>query len=153
MLGAKPGPSIFFIMIKITASIHLLESELIFTFIRSPGPGGQNVNKVATAVQLRFNVLHSTSLPESVRARLLALVGNKLIAEGDLLIKANRYRIQERNKQDALNRLKNWILDASKVEKKRHKTKPTYRSTQKRLKKKALHAKAKALRKKFTDKE
>src|SRR3990167_11030084 len=92
-------------MIVITSNISLNESEATLTFITSPGPGGQNVNKVATAVQLRFNVLHSASLPEDVRLRLFALLGSKITTKGDLIIKASRYRTQERNKQDALNRL------------------------------------------------
>src|SRR3990167_8793032 len=91
-------------MIKIAPHVSLNEAEIKLTFIRSPGPGGQNVNKVATAVQLRFNVTNSRSLPKEIRNRLIELLGQKLTVHGDLIIKANRYRTQERNKQDALSR-------------------------------------------------
>ncbi len=121
-------------------------SELRFSFIRSPGPGGQNVNKVATAVLLRFNVLHSPSLPEPVRLRLISLLGSKLTTQGDLIIKATRYRTQERNKQDAIERLEALILRATKVPKKRKKTKPTLASKERRLAEKKSHGKTKALR-------
>lgn len=133
-------------MIKISPDISLPESELKLTFIRSPGPGGQNVNKVATAIQLRFNLLHSPSLPDDLRLRLLVVLGNKITRQGDLIIKATRFRTQERNKQDAFDRLQSLLQNAAKVPKNRRKTKPTYGSTQKRLEKKKLHGKAKSLR-------
>lgn len=126
-------------------------SEIKFTFIRSPGPGGQNVNKVATTAVLRFNIIHSKSLSEPVRKRLIHLLGNKLTQEGDLLIKASRYRTQERNKQDALERLDNLLKRASIIPKTRKKTKPTRASTQKRLTQKKLHSKNKSLRSKPYD--
>lgn len=138
-------------MIEITRNIFLNESEVIYTFIRSPGPGGQNVNKVATAVQLRFNVIKSPTLPEVVRERLMLLAGNKISREGDLIIKASRYRTQERNKLDALGRLQELIKRASVIPKKRRKTKPTFASTQRRLSKKKLHSKAKSLRRNIED--
>jgi ribosome-associated protein len=122
------------------------KSEIKFTFICSPGPGGQNVNKVATAVLLRFNVQHSPSLSDDVRARLLAIVGNKITNEGDLLIKASRYRTQEKNKMDALERLAALIKRAKHVPKKRKKTKPTLASKTRRLDSKKIHSKTKALR-------
>jgi ribosome-associated protein len=90
-------------LIKITPHLSLDESELKFEFIRSPGPGGQNVNKVATAVLLRFDVKNS-SLPDDVRERLLILLQSRLTLKGELLIKASSHRTQERNKQDAIER-------------------------------------------------
>ena len=131
-------------MIKIAANIVLNEAEIKFAFIRAPGPGGQNVNKVATAVQLRFNVLHSPSLSDAVRTRLTALV--TLTHHGDLIIKASRYRTQERNKQDALCRLLELLRRAAIPPKKRKKTKPSFGSVQERLTKKKLHGKNKTLR-------
>jgi len=129
-----------------TKDISLNPSDITFTFITSSGPGGQNVNKVATAVQLRFNVLHATSLPEDVRARLISLLGKKLTKQGELIIKASRYRTQERNKQDALYRLCQLIQHAAIPPKKRKKTKPTYASKQRRLATKKLQGMKKARR-------
>lgn len=133
-------------MLKITNTISLKSSEIKFNFITSPGPGGQNVNKVATAVQLRFNIWHS-SLPERVRARLLSILGKKITRKGELIIKASRFRTQERNKQDALNRLCQLIQSAAIAPKIRKKTKPTVTSKQRRLKTKKLQAVKKSLRK------
>lgn len=133
-------------MIKITNSITLNPAEINFSFIASPGPGGQNVNKVATAVQLRFDVVGSSSLPEDVRARLIALLGKRLTNKGELIIHANRHRTQNRNKEDALERLIQLIKRASIPPKKRKKTKPTFASKQQRLNTKKLHGKKKALR-------
>ena len=133
-------------MIEITPKVFIDASEIKFTYIRSPGPGGQNVNKVASGVQLRFNIAHSPSLPEPIRTRLLTLLGKKITQQGELIIKATRYRTQERNKQDALDRIIHFIQQAAIVPKKRKKTKPTYASTQLRLEKKKLHGKTKSLR-------
>ena len=133
-------------VLEITSTIKLDTSEIQLTFIRSPGPGGQNVNKVATTVLLRFNVWHAQSLPEPVRARLIAALGKRLTLEGDLLIKASRYRTQARNKQDALERLKDIIKQAAIPPKKRRKTKPTRASKERRLETKRLQAKTKSLR-------
>jgi ribosome-associated protein len=133
-------------IIEITPSIHLDDAELEFTFIRSPGPGGQNVNKVASAVQLRFNVRYSASLPDDVRARMLVSMGARLTLNGDLLIKASRYRTQERNKQDAIDRLREMIVRVATPPKKRRATKPTFSSKQRRLNTKKLHSKTKSLR-------
>jgi ribosome-associated protein len=130
----------------VSATIKLQAAELQFSFIRSPGPGGQNVNKVATAVLLRFNVVNSPSLSESVRLRLIALLGRKITMQGDLLIKASRYRTQERNKQDAIERLETFVKRAAKVPKPRKKTRPTLASKERRLTDKKQQGKTKALR-------
>src|SRR3990167_6463045 len=127
-------------MIKITPIILLDESELQFTFTTSGGPGGQNVNKVATAVQLRFNVLQSSSLPLAMRIRLLSMLGKKITTRGELIIKASCYRTQERNKQEALNRLTDILKRAATPPKKRRKTKPTKSSIQRRLNNKKIHS-------------
>lgn len=138
-------------MIAITNSIFLNESELKFTFVTSPGPGGQNVNKVATAVQLRFNVLQSPSLPEPIRQRLLTVLASKLTTQGELIIKASRHRTQERNKMDALTRLVELLKRAAIPPKKRKKTKPTFSSVQRRLTKKKEHSTKKSLRRSSFD--
>jgi ribosome-associated protein len=133
-------------MIRITPDIDINETEINYTFIRSPGPGGQNVNKVATAVLLRFNVVNSPSLPEAMRARLLTIIGKKITLQGELIIKASSHRTQERNKQDALKRLTLLLKRAAITPKKRKKTRPTFASTQRRLTEKKQHAKTKSLR-------
>jgi ribosome-associated protein len=133
-------------MLKITNNIALHESELKFTFVASPGPGGQNVNKLATAVLLRFDLEHSPSFTEEVRQRLMLVVGNKLTLQGELLIKASRHRTQERNKQDAINRLIELLQRAAIPPKKRRKTKPSYSSVQKRLNNKKMLGTKKARR-------
>lgn len=135
-------------MIEITPHIILNDAELKISFIRAPGPGGQNVNKVATGVQLRFNVIKSPSLPEPVRERLILLMGNRLTATGDFILKATRYRTQIRNKEDAIARLTVWIQKAITPPKKRKKTKPTKAAKERRLSEKKQHGKNKALRRK-----
>lgn len=133
-------------MINITPHIIIPTAELQFSFIASPGPGGQNVNKVATGVQLRFNVLQTSALPEDVKERLILLLGSRLTSQGDLVIKATRFRTQERNKQDAMNRLAAFIKSVLTPPKKRRKTRPTFSSVQKRLKSKKIHGAKKSMR-------
>jgi ribosome-associated protein len=133
-------------MIKVSPTVFFDGSELEFIFVRSQGPGGQNVNKVASAVQLRFNVFQSKSLPEEIRARLLLKFHNRLTHQGELIIKASRYRTQERNKQDALNRLIIILKQAAICPKKRKKTKPTKTSVERRLQNKKKKGQHKSLR-------
>lgn len=120
-------------MIQITDTIKLDESEIQFEFMRASGPGGQNINKVATAVQLRFDVDRSLSLTNSVRQRLKKISGRRVTSEGVLIIKAQRCRTQERNRQDALNRLVALIQKAAEKPKHRRQTNPTWISKQRRL--------------------
>ena len=144
-------------MIYITRNIHLDEKEIHEDFVRASGPGGQNVNKVSTAVQLRFDVQGSPSLPEEVRQRLLKIAGHRLTADGVLIIAARRFRYQERNRQDALERLKELIRRAAQQPRVRRKTQPTKQSKIKRLESKRHHAEKKKLRQRghniFLDKE
>ena len=135
-------------MIYITKDISLEDKEIYMEFIRASGPGGQNVNKVSTAVQLRFDVEHSPSLPSDVRQRLIKLAGQRLTGEGVLIIDARRFRSQELNRQDALNRLKELIRKATIKPKKRLKTQPTLESKKKRLESKRQASEKKQLRQK-----
>jgi ribosome-associated protein len=112
-------------MIEITQHIRLEEEELHFDFIRSAGPGGQNVNKVATACQMRFDVRQSSSLPENVKARLIKLAGSRMTDEGVLVIEAKRYRTQEQNRADALLRLTSLIQKAAVEPKTRRASRPS----------------------------
>ncbi len=133
-------------MIKITPSLSIDEDELHEDFVRSSGPGGQNVNKVSTAVQLRFDVAHSPSLPEDVRARLIKLCGNRITLEGVLIIEAQQFRSQLRNRQDAQDRLVELIRKATEKPKPRKKTKPTFASKLRRLDSKKKRGQSKRLR-------
>ncbi len=133
-------------MIQVTRHIVIDESELQFTFIRASGPGGQNVNKVASAVQLRFDVRRSPSLPEAVRQRLERLSGRRLTQDGVLVISAQRFRAQERNREDALERLVALIREASVVPVIRRPTRPTLGSRQRRLESKTRRSAVKNLR-------
>ncbi len=120
-------------MIQITPSLQFDERELSFDFIRSSGPGGQNVNKVATAVQLRFDIAHSESLPADVGRRLLKFAGQRVTMEGILIIEAKRHRTQEENREDAIQRFYDLLRKAAAKPKSRRKTKPTPASREKRL--------------------
>jgi ribosome-associated protein len=137
-------------MIRVTDTIELDENEIQFKFIRSPGPGGQHVNKAATAVQLRFDVKHSFSLPESVRSRLLQLARNRINSAGILIINANRFRSQDLNRRDAVERLTGLILQSAAKRKPRRRTKPTLSSVKKRKEAKQRRAKLKAERQKVS---
>ena len=133
-------------MIQITHNIAIDEREIKEEFVRSSGPGGQNVNKVSTAVKLRFDVAKSPSLPEDVRVRLLRLGGKRITEKGVLVIDARRFRTQERNRQDAINRLVAFIKEASVKPKSRKKTKPTAASKQRRLVEKHQRSEIKRMR-------
>ncbi len=133
--------------IQVTSSISIDESELEFDFIRTSGPGGQNVNKVASGVQLRFDVRTSPSLPEDVRQRLESLAGKRLTVDGILVIDARRFRTQERNRQDAVERFVNLVSKAAEVPTPRKKTKPTQASKMRRLDEKRKRGEIKRMRK------
>lgn len=133
-------------MIRVNAGIALDPREIQEDFVRASGPGGQNVNKVSTAVQLRFDVVHSPSLPDAVRERLIKLAGRRLTQEGVLIIEAERYRSQRRNRDDALARLIELIREASEVDKPRHPTRPTLASRKRRLESKQRRGTTKKLR-------
>ena len=130
-------------MIRITPRLAIDEREIGLQFIRASGPGGQNVNKVASAVQLRFNVALSPSLPEDVRARLMHLAGSRLTTEGELVIEAKRFRTQERNRQDAIDRLVDLIKRATEKPKPRIATRPTLASKKRRLEAKSRRGETK----------
>ena len=133
-------------MIRITPSISIGEDEIEEHFIRASGPGGQNVNKLASAVQLRFDVHRSPRLPEDVRARLERLAGRRLTREGVLVINAQRHRTQERNRADARERLVDLIRRAAVAPAPRRPTKPTAGARERRLQSKKHRASIKGLR-------
>ena len=133
-------------MINITDTIAIDEKEISEEFVRSSGPGGQNVNKVSTAVQLRFSVGNSSSLPEEVRTRLMKLAGKRITSEGILVIDAQRFRTQLRNRQDAMQRLVDLIRKAAEKPRLRRRTKPPAGVKERRLESKRIRSKIKKQR-------
>jgi len=134
-------------MIRITDTIILNESEIELEFIRSSGPGGQNVNKVSSAVQLRFDTVGSSALTDAVRERLKIIAGRRMTTAGVIIIKANRFRSQEQNRQDAVNRLVSLIQRAIDRPKSRRPTRPSTASRQHRLANKRHRSETKHRRK------
>jgi len=130
-------------MPPISTAPTIPDEELEESFLRASGPGGQNVNKVSTAVELRFDVRHSPSLTPSVRARLMRIAGRRLTKDGVLVIRADRFRTQEMNRADARDRLQELIEEASKEQKPRIKTRPTKASKERRLEGKVRRAQVK----------
>ena len=130
-------------MLKVTSGITIADEELEERFVRASGPGGQNVNKVSTAVELRFNARASPALTEDVRKSLIRLAGRRMTDEGVLVIRAERFRTQERNREDARQRLVDLIAQAAIPSKPRVKTKPTLASKKRRLDSKSRRSEVK----------
>jgi ribosome-associated protein len=133
-------------MIRVTGRISLDEDELKESFVRASGPGGQNVNKVATAVELRFDLAGSPSIPGDVKERVAVLAGRRLTKDGVIILFADRFRTQERNRRDALERLVEMIRDAAVPPAERRPTRPTRASRERRLDSKTRRAGIKKLR-------
>jgi len=134
-------------MLEITPSFFLDERELQLEYIRASGPGGQNVNKVATAVQLRFDIFNSPSLASDHKGRLIRLAGNRVTADGVLILEAKRFRTQEQNRQDATQRFVDLVRKALVPPKPRKKTRPTAASKTRRLNAKKIRGEIKRIRK------
>ena len=140
-------------MIRITHSIAIDDKEIKMDFVHASGPGGQNVNKVATAVQLRFDIKNSPSLSDDVCERMIRLAGRRVSREGVLVIQARRFRSQERNRQDAIDRLVKLIKEAVKRPSPRRSTSPTRASKERRLNTKRQRADIKQLRQRISSQE
>lgn len=138
-------------MIKVTENIMIDERELKEEFVRASGPGGQHVNKVATAVKLRFDAANSPSLPEDVRSRLVQLAGRRITEQGVIVIDARQFRSQERNRQDARERLAALIRKAAEKPKSRRKTRPTAASRRRRMEEKRRRGAAKRTRRRILE--
>jgi ribosome-associated protein len=132
-------------MLEITPSIQIDERELQLEFVRASGPGGQNINKVATAVQLRFDV-RASSLPEAVKGKLIIIAGKRVTNEDVLVLEARRFRTQEQNRDDAVQRFVELVQKAAVRPKPRRKTKPTHASQEKRLRVKKERGEVKKIR-------
>ncbi len=132
--------------LQVSPGLSIDEAELSERFVLASGPGGQNVNKVSTAVELRFDVRGSASLPDAVKARLVRLAGGRMTQEGVLVIGAQRFRSQARNREDALQRLLALVREAETAQKRRRPTRPTYGSQQRRLESKGVRSGTKAMR-------
>jgi len=140
-------------MIRITPTVAIDETEIHLTFVHASGPGGQNVNKTATAVQLRFDVANSPSLPDNVRQRLIRLAGKRMTQDDVLVIDARRFRTQEQNRRDALDRLIELVRTAAEKPKRRRKTRPTLASRRRRLEAKRRRSEIKRMRRPMHDPE
>jgi len=151
--GKRPGFCYTYRMLEISPTVSINENEIQIEFVRASGPGGQNVNKVSTAAQLRFDIQNSPSLEAEVKARLVRLAGSRVTEEGLLVIEAQRYRTQEQNRADALQRLVALVQKALEAPRPRHKTRPTLASKQKRLQAKRQHSEKKRRRGRLTPDE
>jgi len=138
-------------MIHVNASITIPDGEITLSFVRSDGPGGQHVNKTSTAVQLRFDAMHSPSLPEDVRRRLVHLSGRRMTSDGILVIDARRHRSQKQNRQDALERLTGLLQAAAQPPRARRPTQPSKASRRRRLEAKSQRARLKRSRRSVRD--
>ena len=133
-------------MLQVNDRISIPDEEFLWSFVRSSGPGGQNVNKVASKAVLRWDVANSPSVPEPVKARLRTLQRRRITAEGELVLSSQRYRDQERNRQDCLEKLREMVLQAATVPKPRRPTKPTRGSREARLRQKRRRSATKSVR-------